>query len=65
MNHTIDFLYSKLLSCGIYAGNGRVNYGCRSAGLSNYNVSSHFDIISLLQVQVSEKVERTVKGITA
>ena len=44
MNHTIDFLYSKLLSCGIYAGNGRVNYGCRSAGLSNYNVSSHFDI---------------------
>ena len=42
--HTIDLLYAKLLGRRIYAGNGRVDDSGRSAGLSNYNVSFHFDI---------------------
>ena len=42
--HTINFLYAKLLGSRIYAGNGRVDDSGRSAGLSHYNVSSHFDI---------------------
>ena len=44
MYHTIDLLYAKLLGCRIHTGNGRVDDSGRSAGLSNYNVSSHFDI---------------------
>ena len=50
MNHTINLLYAQFLGSGINACYGRINNGCRAAGLTNNNISFHCHISFILFV---------------